>query len=95
MLPLADGESDGKIVHTVGSPSPIQPEDLPEVPGNPDVPTPINAYTMDVKLPELNQPIPVAPVQVVRKVTRIIVTIKLTLLSSPMCPTFGTPGRLR
>ncbi|KAF5330435.1 hypothetical protein D9619_005627 [Psilocybe cf. subviscida] len=64
MLPLADGESDGKIVHTVGSPSPIQPEDLPEVPGNPDVPTPINAYTMDVKLPELNQPIPVAPVQV-------------------------------
>ena len=65
MLPLTVGESDGKIVHTVGSPSPIQPEDLPEVPGNPDVPTPINAYTMDVKLPELNQPIPVTPIQVV------------------------------
>lgn len=66
MLHLADGESDGKIVHTVGSPSPVQPEDLPEVPGNPEVPTPVNAYIMDIKLPDLNQPTPVAPIQIVR-----------------------------
>jgi hypothetical protein len=84
-----------KSALAVGSPSPIQPEDLPEVPGNPDVPTPINAYTMDVKLPELNQPIPVAAVQVVRDCKYIITFVLLTILFSPLCPTFGTPGSLQ